>query len=434
MAGELASWACRVREERVRRLWSQKVMAVRLREAADEYTRARLPTVENIARRVRGYEAGDHFPGELYVELYCRAFGLTRDVLLGSPTWHASEGHAVPVSESGVAGLATWITVSNVTDEAIRDMEQRRMGLAEAHSRLAPGRVLADVLDLHRQAQALLQGGRQRCWQARELFRIDAGLLAHASLLLDDIDRAGTATAHAGTAILCAEEAGCSPALALSAQAKTARWQGSVLGARKGAPHFAQSADLARQGFECSDGSAVRVLLAAQEASAAALLGDGNRARQALRDAEDAADSVPAVRALSTWACPGPRRALYALSVAIRLGDSDAALRAAEEADEFWKSGEPWLYGVWSLVRTGAATAHVMKGDVEAASLQLGGVFALAPAFRITTMTGYLADLDSRLAQRRFRDVLTARELREQIAAFTTAADPAALATGAESR
>ena len=71
---------------------------------------------------------------------------------------------------------------------------------------------------------------------------------------------------------------------------------------------------------------------------------------------------------------------------------------------------------------------------MEAASLQLGGIFALAPAFRITTMTGYLADLDSRLAQRRFRDVSAARELREQITAFDAAADPAALASGTEVR
>jgi hypothetical protein len=71
-----------------------------------------------------------------------------------------------------------------------------------------------------------------------------------------------------------------------------------------------------------------------------------------------------------------------------------------------------------------------MKGDVEAASLQLGGIFALAPAFRITTMTGYLADLDSRLARRRFREVSSAKDLREQITAFNAAADPAALAIG----
>lgn len=432
MAGDLPEWAVRLREERVRRLWSQKVMAVRLRDAADDYARARLPAAENIARRVRGYEAGDHFPGAMYVELYCRAFGLTRDLLFGPSGGHADAGCLVPASGSDVSGLAAWITVSNVTDEAIREIERRRIALAEAHASITPGRVLADVLDLHRQVQALLQGGRQRCRQSRELFRIDAGLLAHASLLLDDIAGPGSATAHAGTAILCAEEAGSSPALALSAQAKTARWQGTAVGARKGTAYFARSADLARRGFECSRGSAVRVLMAAQEASAAALLGDGNRARKALHDAEDAAGSVPAVPALSTWACPGTRRALYGLSVAIRLGDPDAALHAAEAADECWKSGEPWQYGVWSLIRIGAATAHVMKSDVQAASMQLGGVFALAPAFRITTMTGYLADLDSRLAQRRFRDVPAARDLREQIAVFSAAADPAALAAETE--
>lgn len=69
----------RIREERTKRLWSQKVTAARLRDAADEYTRTRLPNVENIRRRVRGHEAGQNHPGDLYAELYCRAFGLTRE-------------------------------------------------------------------------------------------------------------------------------------------------------------------------------------------------------------------------------------------------------------------------------------------------------------------------------------------------------------------
>jgi hypothetical protein len=389
-AAYVVPWACRLRDERVRRLWSQKVMAARLREAADEHTRTRLPTVENIARRVRGYEAGEHRPGELYVELYCRAFGLTRAALFG-PHGEAS-GAALPVTEHDAEGLATWITVSNTSDDAIRHIDQRRAELAEAHTRLPPGQVLADVLDLHRQVRALLQGGRQRCGQTRELFRIETGLLAHASLLLDDIDHAATAQVHGKVAVLCAEEAGCSP----------------------DAP--------------------VRVLLASQEASAAALLGDGDRARRALRDAEDAASRIPAIPAVSTWACPGPRRALYAMSVAIRLGDPDAALMAAADADAGWAAGEPWLYGVWSLVRVGAAIAHVMRGDVDAAAAQLGGVLALAPAFRITTISNYLADLDARLAQRRFRTVPVAQELRGQIAAFTAAADPGVATKGTYAR
>jgi hypothetical protein len=41
--GELPLWAVRLREERIKRLWSQKVMAARLRKAADERTLPLLP-------------------------------------------------------------------------------------------------------------------------------------------------------------------------------------------------------------------------------------------------------------------------------------------------------------------------------------------------------------------------------------------------------
>ncbi len=35
-------------------------------------------------------------------------------------------------------------------------------------------------------------------------------------------------------------------------------------------------------------------------------------------------------------------------------------------ADEAWAAGDPWLYGVWSLIRVGAGIAYVMKGDLDA--------------------------------------------------------------------
>jgi hypothetical protein len=113
------------------------------------------------------------------------------------------------------------------------------------------------------------------------------------------------------------------------------------------------------------------------------------------------------------------------MSVAIRLRDADEALRAAEMADTGWASGEPWLYGVWALIRIGAGTAYVMKGDLDSAGGQINAVVTLAPAFRIATITSYLADLDTLLGQRRFAGNNSARELREQIAAFTAAASPA---------
>jgi hypothetical protein len=120
------------------------------------------------------------------------------------------------------------------------------------------------------------------------------------------------------------------------------------------------------------------------------------------------------------------------LSVAIRLRDPDEALRAAEMADAAWASGASWLYGVWSLIRIGAGTAYVLKGDLDSAAGQIDAVTTLAPAFRISTITGYLADLASLLGQRRFVGDDTARDLLAQIAAFTAAASPAAVASGDE--
>jgi hypothetical protein len=212
MTGELPLWAIRIREERLKRLWSQKLTAVHLRDAADEHTRAQLPSIENIKRRVRGHESGQHHPIDLYVELYCRAFGLTREALLGTSSAARVTTEASFPTEHDAVGLMTWINASNTADEAVNHIDQQHSALAEAHSSLPPGCVLADVFALHQQIQSLLHSGRQRSRQTRELFRIDSDLLAHSSLLLDDIHDTAAAKAHGAAAALCAEEAGHSPA------------------------------------------------------------------------------------------------------------------------------------------------------------------------------------------------------------------------------
>ena len=65
--------------------------------------------------------------------------------------------------------------------------------------------------------------------------------------------------------------------------------------------------------------------------------------------------------------------------------------------------------------------AYVMKGDLDSAAGQINAVVTLAPAFRIVTITSYLADVDMLLGQRRFAGNYEARELRERIGAFTAA-------------
>jgi hypothetical protein len=358
MAGkDLPPWAIRLREERVRRLWSQKVMAARLRSAADEQTRACIPPTESVQRYIRDYEAGRHFPGDLYAELYCRAFGLTRKALFDNEPGSRTHGHGsgLPTTVQDASSLAAWIATTNTSDDAIEYIDQETCRLAETHTRRSPGQVLTDVVRVHQQVQGLLRSGKQRFRQTRELYRIDAGLLAHTSLLLGDLHFDGAAAAYGSTAALYAKEAGVNQAVALSVQAKTERWR----------LRFAASAELARRGFECSPAMPIRILLACQEANAAALLGDMLRAREALNRAREASEEqVMADSGLSAWSCPRPRQALFALSVGIQCGDPDAALRAAEMADHAWACGDPWVAATWAQIRLGAGIARIIKHDL----------------------------------------------------------------------
>ncbi|MBD3147554.1 helix-turn-helix domain-containing protein [Microbispora bryophytorum] len=83
MSDDLPAWAVRLRAERRNRLWSQREMARRLVEAADEDIRPHLPSRETMIRRIKAYEAGHNRPGDPYRVLYARAFGLTEVELFG---------------------------------------------------------------------------------------------------------------------------------------------------------------------------------------------------------------------------------------------------------------------------------------------------------------------------------------------------------------
>jgi len=212
---------------------------------------------------------------------------------------------------------------------------------------------------------------------------------------------------------LCAKEAGANQAIALSVQAKTERWR----------MRFASSAELARRGYDCSPAIPIRVLLASQEANAAALLGDLRRAKDALGRAEAAAsDSIAPDSGVSAWSCPRPRQALFALSVAIQSQDADAALRAAEMADSAWAGGDAWVAGTWAQVRLGAGIARIMKDDLDGALIEISPALTLAPEFRMATITGYTWQIDKRLRQRRLLRNDTAVEIRGRVRDFNVAA------------
>jgi hypothetical protein len=183
---------------------------------------------------------------------------------------------AVSISDD-VASLTAWITASNTSDQAIEHLDQAAIVLADLHTQVIPRRVLADVLQLHGQTQALLRSGKQRLRQTRELIRIDSDLLAHASVLLGDLGQDRAARNYGKAAVIGMQEAGSSQAKAWYALAKTARWQ----------HNYAEAADLALRGFEDGPVSPMSVQLAYYEANAAALAGDRARVRTALAGRPD---------------------------------------------------------------------------------------------------------------------------------------------------
>ena len=211
------------------------------------------------------------------------------------------------------------------------------------------------------------------------------------------------------------QEVETSQAKACYALAKTARWQ----------HNYAEAADLALHGFEHGPVNPMSVQLAYYEANAAGLAGDTSRAKTALARAEMFASALPGPdTGTSPWSFPPERQAIFALSVALRTGDADDALRQAAAADQGWATGDPHIPGTWAQVRIGAAIAHLLKGALDGAVEQVTPMHAMPPEFRIATVTGWLADLDQHLSNHRCAHSQAASTLRQQIRDFTDNALP----------
>jgi tetratricopeptide (TPR) repeat protein len=313
--------------------------------------------------------------------------------------------------------LTAWITATNTSDEAIEHIECAAAVLAELQTQVPDRKVLAEVMQLHRTAQLLLRRGRQRLRQTRELIRLDGNLLAHASVLLSNLGENRAGENYGQAAVLYLEEAEASQATAWYALAKIARWQHS----------YGAAADLARQGLEQHPGhtpvTPMSVQLASYEANAAALLGDRARARQALAQAGSIAERLPADDgSLSPWSFPAGRQSIFRLSVLLHTGDPAGALRAAAAAEDSWAAGDPRNSWTWAQVRIGAAIGHLVQGSLDGAVEQVAPVLQLAPDMRITTVTGWLADLDRELARSRFAASKPTVGLRQEMREFMAGA------------
>jgi transcriptional regulator with XRE-family HTH domain len=313
---------------------------------------------------------------------------------------------ASDATEGRAQQLIEWVASTNISDDVIGYLTKAGATAAEDHVSLPPAIMLPKVQQLHATIATLLQGGRQRLRQTRDLLRLDAELLAHLCQLLGDVRRDRAASACGQAAIALAGEADCSPAAAYSAQAQIARWRG----------RHVEAADLAAEGFRRGAPPPLFTLLAYQEATAAAAAGDGRRAHAAIARAEAAGDGPAAP--VSVWSCPPGRQALYRLGIELSLGRPREALKLAADAKTLWQSELPHAFGTWAHFQIAVANAHLMLGSVDGAAEQVTPVLNLRAEYRLATLAEHLATTDLLLRQGPYSGLASAAAIRERIEEF----------------
>ncbi|WP_424536836.1 hypothetical protein ACOZ38_44585 [Sphaerisporangium viridialbum] len=270
---DVPAWAARLRTERRTRLWSQKDMAIRLRDAADARTRDRLPQTDSLRRMIRSWEAGAHRPNELYATLYARAFGvgmselaLTTNERSGNAAWCDDETDALELAQRAAA--------SDVGSETLELLEQAVDDLAVAYPGTPPAELLGRVRQ-HLAYVSRLVDAKKTLAEHRRLLVAGGWLSLLAATCHIDLHQFPAGAARLRTAAQLSRHAEHREVAAWCLE--TEAWQVLTTGAYQRALSLSQAAQRV-----APRGSSAYIQATAQEGRAWARLGAGSETRHAL--------------------------------------------------------------------------------------------------------------------------------------------------------
>ncbi|MFK4267996.1 hypothetical protein [Streptomyces milbemycinicus] len=314
---------------------------------------------------------------------------------------------------------------NEVGQETLSYLQDEVRRISEIYVRVPLGTILQDLAEIQDETFRLLESGHAKPSQTRDLYllaAIQSGMLAKAS---HDLGDPQSAMMQARTAAVCADQAehqGMS-AWVRGLQSLISYWADRP----EDALHYARKGASAG---ECLRGS-VTVWLAGLEARAAALVGDAETVRVANRRAEElrertAPDDLDALG--GNFFFPQIRQAYYSVEACVLLGnstsptDSASLVRRAEEAARgFNDTSDPhWAFGDQAGVQTDLALARLYSGDLSGAAEAVRPVLDLPPNQRNAGIIGSVQRVRSSLAHGAMREALKARELREEIAVFSS--------------
>ncbi|MGX8907798.1 hypothetical protein ACR820_21710 [Streptomyces netropsis] len=292
--------------------------------------------------------------------------------------------------------------------------------ITQMYNRVPVAEILDDLTHLQAMTFRLLESGRTKPSQTQDLYLLAAlqsGMLAKAS---HDIGDPQSAMLQARAAAVCADQAEHLPMRA---------W---VRGLQSGISYWADRPDdalrYAREGIATAADvrGSVTVWLAAQEARAAARIGDAETARAARCRAEELRErtSPDDLDALGgNFVFPQIRQNYFAVEAHVLLGSgSEALVRWAEEAVRgFSDTDNPhWSFGAEAGCRSNLALARLYTGDLEGTAEAVQPVLDLPLNRRNAGIVSSVKRVRTSLMSGPARDARAADELREQLTAFST--------------
>ncbi len=308
---------------------------------------------------------------------------------------------------------------STIGPETLGQIHDEVRRLTVAYPKLALPTLLGDLVEVQDLTFRLLERGRVKPLQARELYLlagITSGMLAKAS---HDLGNPSAAMMQARTAFVCADNADheAMRAWVRSLQSLISYWAGRP----------AEAADYASLGQSVAGNvrGTTSVWLACLSARAHALIGDAEATRTAIQQVEDARatvepDDLDAFGGIMTF--PAPRQLYYVAEATVHLGEdsalaesrSEAAVTAYQNASE-----DEWAFGDQAGAQTDLALARIARGEVEGAVEAVRPVLDLPIEQRNFGITSSAQRVHAALQAAGRRSSGTATDLREEIEAFT---------------
>jgi hypothetical protein len=278
-----------------------------------------------------------------------------------------------------ISGLANWAESTNIGDGTLSYLDSATFELAHDCLTMPPFKTGERADMLIDRISGTLRTGHQHLDQTRDLYVIAGKLCAILSWISSDLGQLAAADAHVLNGWTLAEQADHN---GLRAALLSARSKSEFLRRRYG-----DAAVLARRGYEFKPPGTIGVLLACQEADALQAVGRIEDAKEALTRSERLQDATSQGDEFGgIFGCGIARQANYSISTYLKAGLVDQALRHVERAELAWRNGEEWAYGTWAQVQIGAAIAHLLNDEIEAAATVMQQVLNQPEEQRLATL------------------------------------------------